>query len=81
MAGNVWEWCATPYMGYNEYPAAEELLLDTDETQKAGERHVVRGGSWFLEHSFLRCSSRYAYLRVLDNADVNFGVRLARLFS
>ncbi len=77
MAGNVWEWCSTPYMEYNEYPAAEQLPVDSDEKQGSEKSHVLRGGSWRSEQMFLRCVARYD----LFSDGGNHGFRLARLFS
>jgi formylglycine-generating enzyme required for sulfatase activity len=79
LAGNVWEWCATPYVRYNAYPSAEKLPVDGEEEQGRNRPHVLRGGSWYLEQTFSFCVSRFAYRNDPIN-DYN-GFRLARLFS
>jgi formylglycine-generating enzyme required for sulfatase activity len=81
LAGNVLEWCATPYQKYEEYPAPENLAIytaDTPEAQKS-RPFVLRGGSWLNGRSNARCAYRGS--RDPDNHYASRGVRLARLFS
>jgi len=54
MAGNVEEWVADWYSD-----AYYQLGVEKDpKGPKAGERRVVRGGSWFSLRSELRTSAR-----------------------
>lgn len=78
LAGNVWEWCSTPYQ---RYPLAKEVRAATLETieNQEGKTFVVRGGVYWNDLSDARCGYRHHFLpRSLFHYD---GVRLARLFS
>lgn len=52
MAGNVWEWTSSLYRPYPYQPD------DGREDPEASGWRVLRGGSWFNEARFARCSSR-----------------------
>ena len=84
MTGNVWEWCSTPYIPYNEIASRGFLLPETfDDTlgKSRDERertYVLRGGSWINSRSDARCAYRYSL--VLSRRYDFVGVRLARRF-
>lgn len=62
MAGNVWEWCSTKWVGdYRDYRPDDDLEGDAPR--------VVRGGSFGNDPVFVRCSARdwYGPLYRLDN--------------
>ena len=62
MAGNVWEWCLTEWVGnYEGYAEKERELQDVEGTAF----RVVRGGSFDSHRDYARC----AY-RVRDDPDV-----------
>lgn len=73
MAGNVYEWTTTLYRPYR-YDLAdgrEDLLAD-------GVR-VMRGGSWYVGRTNVRCASRDGYIPWRRND--HLGYRLARASS
>ncbi|GDY22761.1 hypothetical protein LBMAG56_41080 [Verrucomicrobiota bacterium] len=59
MAGNVWEWCGTPWLSdYTDYEAKVGALEADPEKITRG---VLRGGSWGGDDPrLLRCSSRFS---------------------
>jgi formylglycine-generating enzyme required for sulfatase activity len=77
MAGNVREWCATPYMDYADYPPPAALAAVRDVDAGAGRIFVVRGGSFFLEQ--MSCAARDVF-DLYGWYGLN-GLRVARLFS
>ncbi len=54
MLGNVWEWCEDAFDSYSE-----SALVDPVTT--AGDRRVLRGGSWNDGARCLRAAFRYAF--------------------
>lgn len=55
MAGNVWEWCSTLVRGYPYDPR------DGREDLEAEGRRVLRGGSWYFDQWYTRCTYRFGY--------------------
>lgn len=78
MAGNVLEWCSTPYL---PYPFKEEVAVESLYTTegRVSRLYVMRGGAFWLDRAYVRC----AYRRALppDLAGDDRGIRLARVFS
>ncbi len=61
MAGNVWEWTATPfdaYPGFAPFPYPEYSQLWFD-----GDHRVLRGGSWATQPRILRATFRNFFRR------------------
>ncbi|WP_448336650.1 formylglycine-generating enzyme family protein [Chloroflexus aurantiacus] len=79
LAGNVWEWCSTPYLNY---PFEGEVGAESLYTgNKCADRaYVLRGGSWIIARDLARCASRFV-ISPDSVVDGLWGVRLARLFS
>ncbi len=77
LAGNVWEWCSTPYLNYPFHGEVDAESLYTGN--KRVDSYVLRGGSWLDDRDLAPCVSR----GVSNPADASnfWGVRLARLFS
>jgi len=53
MAGNVWEWCRSRYVGYPYDPD------DGREDLEGDARRVLRGGSFRNLEWYIRCADRY----------------------
>ncbi|MGQ9775248.1 formylglycine-generating enzyme family protein [Chloroflexus sp.] len=56
LAGNVWEWCSTPYLNYPFQGEVDAESLYTGN-KRAG-RYVLRGGSWLNARTFARGAYR-----------------------
>jgi iron(II)-dependent oxidoreductase len=70
MAGNVWEWTATPFGGYPgfeafPYPEYSELWFD-------GDHRVARGASWATRPAIVRSSFRNFFRRTFRIGFVGF---------
>ncbi len=57
MHGNVWEWTSDWYGPYGETTAAN---IDP-HGPAAGDKRVIRGGSWFFDANSARCGLRYTH--------------------
>ncbi|MCG8348939.1 MAG: SUMF1/EgtB/PvdO family nonheme iron enzyme [Chloroflexales bacterium] len=78
MAGNVWEWCNTPFVVY-PFKGAVSAESPYNQNKRAIKTYVLRGGSWYYDRDYARC----AYRNDL-NPDIDagaYGFRLAHLFS
>jgi iron(II)-dependent oxidoreductase len=73
MAGNVWEWTATPFDGYPGFAAFP--YPEYSETWFDGDHRVARGASWATRPAVVRSSFRNFFRR---NFRIGFvGFRLA----
>ncbi len=73
LSGNVYEWTATLYRPYRYEPA------DGREDPLADGLRVMRGGSWYVGRTNVRCAYRNWYLPRLRY--INLGYRVARSLS
>ena len=74
--GNVWEWCKdTWHRNYDGAPADGSAWLDGGDP---GPR-VIRGGSWYFFHEFLRSAYRNRY--PADHRNQYLGFRVSRTVS
>jgi formylglycine-generating enzyme required for sulfatase activity len=70
MVGNVWEWTSSVFQ---PYPIN---LRATLKPAVAGERFVIRGGSWYYTRKLARCSAREGVQEHHQSPTIGF--RLAR---
>src|SRR5688572_3190703 len=75
MAGNVWEWVADAYGGYQAEPATDPRRPTLPQAEAAQFR-VVRGGAYGDDPANLRLSNRNP--NRARNVNVNVGFRCAR---
>ncbi len=64
MAGNVWEWTASPYQGYPKSTYVDKFY--------SNNLHVTRGGGWFDDEAQVRSSNRSAAAPNAANDDLGF---------
>jgi formylglycine-generating enzyme required for sulfatase activity len=55
MHGNVWEWTSDWYAPYPPGPVVDP------HGPSAGEKRVIRGGSWYFDANSARCALRYTH--------------------
>jgi formylglycine-generating enzyme required for sulfatase activity len=72
MTGNVWEWSSDWY-GRDYYRVSPARNPTGPE---AGDRHVLRGGAWYSNASFSKCTHRPGNIR--SERDRSFGFRCAQ---
>jgi formylglycine-generating enzyme required for sulfatase activity len=72
MTGNVWEWNSDWYDRdyYRVSPGSHPQGPET------GDRHVLRGGAWYSNTSFSKCTHRPGNIR--SERDQSFGFRCAK---
>jgi rhamnose transport system permease protein len=68
MAGNVWEWTASPYQAYPNSTYQDQFYSD--------DLRVTRGGGWFEDEAQIRSTNRSA--AALDAANDDLGFRCVR---
>ena len=67
MAGNVWEWTADWFS--SGYSLAD---LSNPTGPEEGARYVLRGGSWYYEHNYIRAAFRFSASGSTTLNDVGF---------
>ncbi len=71
MHGNVWEWTSD---WYGPYADRESANIDP-HGPAAGEKRVIRGGSWYFDANSARCALRYTHAP--QDKGFSLGFRLA----
>jgi len=80
MQGNVNEWCYDAYVGYPT-PTDEEAVKDAPPVASVEDvgRRVLRGGSFFLQATYVRSANRNDLQP--DYRNITYGFRLARTYN
>jgi formylglycine-generating enzyme required for sulfatase activity len=73
--GNVWEWTSDWYAPYADLAAAN---LDP-HGPAAGDKRVIRGGSWYFDANSARCGLRYTHAPQDKGFSVGFRVAADRV--
>lgn len=72
LAGNVWEWCASP-IKRDDWSDVQGVDAEADPTDPAVAR-AVRGGSWYGGHVDCRPAVRGGFLPAFRNINLGFRV-------
>ncbi|HKB10711.1 MAG TPA: formylglycine-generating enzyme family protein [Vicinamibacterales bacterium] len=75
MHGNVWEWTSDWYSAYSEAASAN---IDP-HGPPAGEKRVIRGGSWYFDANSARCALRYTHAPQDKGFSLGFRVAADRM--
>jgi formylglycine-generating enzyme required for sulfatase activity len=76
MAGNLWEWTCSAYVG--QYDGNETKCISKND---ANTRRVLRGGSWYDEPSNSRLAYRYSSTPDARNGTLGFRLALGQTAS
>jgi len=72
VCGNVWEWCASEFRGYDRY-----VVGDGREVVEGSQPRIIRGGSWLNRGELARPANRDTYAPDDRHFDLGFRVSCA----